>query len=109
MNTYATGDDITIEFSLLKNGSPLPDGLAGATVTAALRKTDRSDVAAGTGDVTATIVDATACTCTATWPRATTADIVPGKYLCEVQVTMSGQVRTCVGALVEIINGARPA
>jgi hypothetical protein len=109
MNTYATGDDITIDFALLKNGQPLPDGIAGASVSVALRKPDRSGVATGTSDVTATIVDAIACTCQATWLRATTGSITPGRYLAEAQVTMSGQVRTYLGAVIEIIDGARPA
>lgn len=109
MNIYATGDDIAIGFTIMKNGQPLTGGLAGATVTVAMRTTDRTAVATGTGDVTATITDATACTCTAIWPRATTTNIEPGRYIVDAQVTIGGQVITYPGGIIEIIDGSRPA
>jgi len=109
MNTYFTGDDITIAGSLTKNGAALPGGIAGGTVTVSLLLPDRTGYAAGTGDLTATIVDATACTWSATWPRATTASIVPGRYLVAAQLDLSGQRTSLIEAVVEIRTGARPA
>jgi hypothetical protein len=41
--------------------------------------------------------------------RATTSTIVPGRYLVEAQVTQGGQVRTFIGAIIEVVNGAKPA
>lgn len=110
MNTYASGDDITINFTLTKDGAALVSpGLTGAVVSCAMLKPDRSAYAAGTGDVAATIVDASLCTCQVVFLRATTATIVPGRYLVEAQVTQSGQVRTYIGAVIEVVNGAKPA
>jgi hypothetical protein len=109
MNTYFTGDDITINFTLTKNGAALPSpGLTGATVSCAMLKVDRSGYAAGTSDVAATIVDAALCTCQVTFLRATTGSIVPGRYLVEAQVTQSSQVRTFLGAVIEVMSGAKP-
>jgi hypothetical protein len=109
MNVYFTGDDIVITGRLTKNGSPLPSGISGGALACAILLPDRSGYAAGTGDVTGTIVDATACTWTATWGRATTATIVPGRYLVAVQLTIAGQVLSFAEAVIEIRNGARPA
>jgi hypothetical protein len=71
MNTYYTGDDIAISGSLLKNGQPLSEGLTGS-LACALVLPDRSAKAAGTSEVSGTIVDATECTFTALWPKAQT-------------------------------------
>jgi hypothetical protein len=110
MNIYASGDDITINFTLTKNGAALVSpGLVGAVVSCAMLLSDRSAYAAGTGDVAATILDEALCTCQVTFPRATTSTIVPGRYLVEAQVTQGGQVRTYIGAHIEVVNGAKPA
>jgi len=104
MNTYYTGDDIAISGSLLKNGQPLAEGLTG-TLACALVLPDRSAKAAGTSDVIGAIVDATACTFTALWPRAQTGTIVPGRCLVEIQLTQGDQVRTFQPAVVMIEKG----
>lgn len=105
MNTYASGDDITINFTLVKNSVALAEGLAGASVICAIIKTDRSALATGTTEVSATITDETACKCTATWPKEITGTIAQGKYLVEAKVVKSGSETTFIGALIEVVKG----
>ena len=104
MNTYYTGDDIAISGSLLKNGQPLSEGLTGS-LACALVLPDRSAKAAGTSEVSGTIVDATECTFTALWPKEQTGTIIPGRYLVEIQLTQGDQVRTFQPAVVTIDKG----
>lgn len=106
MNTYYTGDDISISGTLLqtRNGVPVDETLTG-TIAVGLLKFDRSGLAAGTSSVAGTITSATARTFSAVFPRAQTGSIVAGKYLVEVQVTQGGQVKTYQPAVVKIDTG----
>lgn len=106
MNTYYTGDDISISGTLLqtRNGVPVDETLTG-TIAVGLLKADRSGLAAGTTQVAGTITSATARTFSAVFPRAQTGSIVAGRYLVEVQVTQDGAVKTYNPASVMIAKG----
>jgi hypothetical protein len=105
MTQFATGDDIGIEADLTINDAAPPSV---ASVKAALILPDRSAKAAGTSDVTCTIVATTTAyvRVRAQWLKATTGSIVPGEYLAEFQVTDgSGFVRTYKAFSIEVVKG----
>lgn len=80
------GDDITLLATLKLNGQP--ENVGSYTVKAAIVKPDKTTLAEGTGIVTATIIDPAAGLVSATWPRATTAAIVPGLHYVEFEATI---------------------
>ena len=91
MISVTAGDDINIRATLLIDG--VKENITGYTIQAAIVYPDKKTIATGTGIVTATIVDAVNGSISATWPRATTAAIVPGMYLIEIQSDV-GSART---------------
>lgn len=103
---YMQGDDITIRATCLLNGAK--ENVTGYTFKAAIVKPDLSGLAEGTSIVDATIVTATAGLISATFPRATTASIVPGLYLLEIQAEAGGQRTTYERVEIEIQKALIP-
>ena len=88
MQHHTVGDDISIRATLLLNNEPLK--LGGYIVQAALTKPDKKTRATGTDIVDGVIASADEGIVDFMWPRAQTADITPGLYFLEVQVTAGG-------------------
>jgi hypothetical protein len=89
--TVTAGDDINVRATLLINGAR--ENITDYVLQAAIVYPDKTTLATGTGIVSASIIDPLQGTISATWPRATTGQIVPGMYLVEIQAQI-GAVRT---------------
>lgn len=100
------GDDIVVRAVLQLNGQA--ENLTDYTIKAALVQQDKKTLAVGTGIVDAVIVDAAAGLVSATWPRATTGQIVPGLHLVEFEATIGALKTTYERAEIMIEPGAIP-
>jgi hypothetical protein len=91
LNKYTVGDRIAIRIRLrLKDETGTgPDNIASTSFLAGLVLTDGSALAAGTSQVSCTVIDEPTAVVEAVFPAAMTGSIVPGVYHVEVEGTDS--------------------